>query len=95
MYITKITVENFQSYYKKNTINLEKKLNLLLGTIGAGKSKLFNAFYWNFYSEIYKTENGWNPVNSSNFLSIFNKLSLKESEKNETLTAKVELFLNS
>lgn len=95
MYLTKINVENFQSYYKKNTISLEKRLNLLLGTIGAGKSKLFNAFYWNFYSEIYKTENGWNSVNSSNFLSIFNKLSLKESGINETLTAKVELFLNS
>jgi DNA repair exonuclease SbcCD ATPase subunit len=95
MYITKITVENFQSYYKKNTISLEKNLNLLLGTIGAGKSKLFNAIYWNFYSEIYKTENGWNSVNSSNFLSIFNKLSLKEINKGETLTVKVELLISS
>lgn len=95
MYITKITVENFQSYYKKNTISLEKKLNLLLGTIGAGKSKLFNAVYWNFYSEIYRTENGWNSVNSSNYLSIFNKLSLKETGIGETLIAKVELYLCS
>lgn len=95
MYITKITVENFQSYYKKNAISLEKHLNLLLGTIGAGKSKLFNAIYWNFYSEIYKTENGWNSVNSSNFLSIFNKLSLKEISIGETLTAEVELLISS
>ena len=73
MHLTKISIENFQSYYKKNTISLEKHLNLLLGTIGAGKSKLFNAFFWNFYSEIYKTDNGWNTVSSSNFLSIFNK----------------------
>lgn len=95
MYITKISVENFQSYYKKNTVVLEKNLNLLLGTIGAGKSKLFNAFFWNFYSEIYKTDSGWNSVNSSNFLSVFNKLSLKETAEDETLTAKVELFLSS
>ena len=95
MYITKISVENFQSYYKKNTLPLEKNLNLLLGTIGAGKSKLFNAFFWNFYSEIYKTDSGWNSVDSSNFLSVFNKLSLKETAENETLTAKVELYLNS
>lgn len=95
MYITKITVENFQSYYKQSTISLEKNLNLLLGTIGAGKSKLFNAFYWNFYSEIYKIENGWISINSSNFLSIFNKLSLKETGNGEPLTAKVELFLTS
>lgn len=95
MYITKITVENFQSYYKKNSVSLEKNLNLLLGTIGAGKSKLFNAFYWNFYSEIYKIDNGWNSINSSNFLSIFNKLSLKETGKGETVTAKVELFISS
>lgn len=93
MYLTKIVIENFQSYYKNNLINLEKNLNLLLGTIGAGKSKLFNAFFWNFYSEIYKTENGWNAINSSNFLSIFNKLSLKETSEGETLTLKVELNL--
>jgi DNA sulfur modification protein DndD len=95
MYIKKITAENFQSYYKQNTISLEKKLNLLLGTIGAGKSKLFNAFYWNFYSEIYKTDNGWNTITSSNYLLIFNKLSLKETDIGEKLTAKVELYISS
>jgi DNA sulfur modification protein DndD len=95
MFIKKITAENFQSYYKQNTISLEKKLNLLLGTIGAGKSKLFNAFYWNFYSEIYKTDNGWNTITSSNYLLIFNKLSLKETGIGEKLTAKVELFISS
>lgn len=92
MHLTKIAVENFQSYYDKSSISLKNNLNLLLGTIGAGKSKLFNAFYWNFFGEIYKTEDGWCTVDSSNFLSIFNKKSLKEAIENERI--KVEVVLN-
>lgn len=95
MYLTKIVIENFQSYYDKSPIDLESNLNLLLGTIGAGKSKLFNAFYWNFYGEIYKTENGWCSIDSSNFLSIFNKKSLKETLENQTVKAKVVLNIKS
>ncbi len=95
MYLTKIVVENFQSYYDSSSINLEKNLNLLLGTIGAGKSKLFNAFYWNFFGEIYKTENGWCTVGSSNFLAVFNKKVLKETQENENIKVKVVLSIKS
>ncbi len=95
MYLTKIMVENFQSYYDKSVINLGKNLNLILGTIGAGKSKLFNAFFWNFFGEIYKTEDGWISVDSSNFLSVFNKMSLKETEENESIKAEVELHIKN
>lgn len=95
MYLTKIAVENFQSYYDKSSINLENNLNLLLGTIGAGKSKLFNSIYWNFFGEIYKTENGWCTIDSSNFLSVFNKKILKETLEKETIKAKVILNIQS
>lgn len=95
MYLTKIIVENFQSYYDSSPINLESNLNLILGTIGAGKSKLFNAFYWNFFGEIYKTENGWCPIGSSNFLAVFNKKSLKETQENENIKVKVVISIKS
>ena len=95
MYLTKIIIQNFQSYYDKSEINLQKNLNLVLGTIGVGKSKLFNAFYWNFYNEIYKTQHGWINIGSLNFLSVFNKMKLKEAEENEIVKALVELHIVS
>lgn len=91
MYLKKIITENFQSYYDKNSISIEKKLNLILGTIGSGKSKLFNAFYWNFFGDIYKYQDGWISISLSNFLSVFNKKILKDAEINETVKAKVVL----
>ena len=95
MHLTQITIENFQSYFDRSSINLNKNLNLLLGTIGAGKSKLFNAFYWNFFGEIYRTENGWCSIDSSNFLSIFNKKSLKDALENDKVKAEVVLNVKS
>ena len=95
MYLKKISIENFQSYYDKSSMLIEKQLNLILGTIGSGKSKLFNAFYWNFFGDIYKYQDGWMPVNHSNFLSIFNKKSLKEAEIDDIIKAKVVLHIHS
>lgn len=93
MYITKIIIENFQSYYGKQELSLDKNLNLVLGTNAAGKSKLFNAFYWNFFGEIYKINDGWCPVDMRNFLAIFNKMKLKESEENDIVKATSEIHL--
>ncbi len=96
MYIEKINIENFQSYYDKVTdIDFNKRLNLVLGTIGAGKSKLFNSFYWTFYNEIYKTEEKWVEINGNNFLSVFNKKVLNEAELNDKVSASAELFIVS
>jgi DNA sulfur modification protein DndD len=59
MIIKKITVENFQSYHGKQTIEFSKGLNLIIGNGGKGKSKLFNAFYWVLFGKIYITDIGW------------------------------------
>ncbi len=91
MIISKARIKNFQSYYEITDFNLEKGLNLFLGPIGAGKSKLFNAFYWCFYDEMYKTDYGWLPVDSRNFLSIFNKKALLEADVNDIIESCVEL----
>ncbi len=59
MFIKNITIENFQSYYGRQTIEFEKGLNLVIGKGGKGKSKLFNAFYWVLFGKIYITDVGW------------------------------------
>ncbi len=59
MIIKNISVENFQSYYSKQTIEFSDGLNLVIGNGGKGKSKLFNAFYWVLFGKIYITGLGW------------------------------------
>jgi len=96
MYLKKIQIENFQSYYGKDEeLPFDKNLNLILGTIGAGKSKLFNAFYWNLFGDIYKNQGGWVHVDSSNFLCVFNKKSLKETEVNDIVKVSVKLEIKA
>lgn len=95
MIISKARIKNFQSYYDNTEVNLQNGLNLFLGTIGAGKSKLFNAFYWCFYDEIYKTDSGWLDINSRNFLSVFNKKCLLDAEIDDVLECCVELTVES
>jgi DNA sulfur modification protein DndD len=95
MIISKVKIKNFQSYYDNTEVNLQKGLNLFLGTIGAGKSKLFNAFYWCFYDEIYKTDSGWLDINSRNFLSVFNKKCLLDADENDVIECCAELTVKS
>jgi len=59
MIIKNITIENFQSYHGKQTLEFSKGLNLIVGNGGKGKSKLFNAFYWVLFGKIYITDIGW------------------------------------
>lgn len=59
MRINTITINNFQSYYGEQLIEFSDGLNLIIGNGGTGKSKLFNAFYWVLFGEIYITSEGW------------------------------------
>ncbi|MFW6311404.1 MAG: AAA family ATPase, partial [Nanoarchaeota archaeon] len=58
MNIKSISLENFQCYSgeaTKNTFEFKKGLNIIIGDNGAGKSKLFDAFYWVLDDKIYDT----------------------------------------
>lgn len=63
MIIRNITIENFQSYYNSQTVHFSEGLNLIVGNGGKGKSKLFNAFYWVLFGDIYITDLGWHSTN--------------------------------
>ena len=53
MLIKNLTIQNFQSYYGVTSIDFSIGLNLIIGNGGKGKSKLFNAFYWVLFGDIY------------------------------------------
>lgn len=63
MIIRNLIIENFQSYYDITSLDFDKGLNLIIGNGGKGKSKLFNAFYWVLFGEIYITDFGWCKTN--------------------------------
>lgn len=59
MLIKSLSMKNFQCYsgdHIKNTLNFTSGINLIIGNNGAGKSKLFDAFYWLLKDEIFDSE---------------------------------------
>lgn len=101
MTINSITINNFQSYYKEETLEFGKGLNLIIGNGGKGKSKLFNAFYWVLFGDIYITSEGWCstaglPGSSHNSLhryEFINKKALSEARIGDVVPCSVILEL--
>ena len=101
MTINSITINNFQSYFDEETIEFGKGLNLIIGNGGKGKSKLFNAFYWVLFGDIYITSEGWCstaglPGSSHNSLhryEFINKKALSETKIGDVVPCSVILEL--
>lgn len=59
MNINQISMKNFQCYvgdHERNCFKFKEGLNLVIGNNGGGKSKLFDAFYWVLYDEIFNSD---------------------------------------
>jgi len=53
MILKSITLINFQCYFGEVTFEFKEGLNLVIGDNGAGKSKLYDAFYWVLYDRVF------------------------------------------
>ena len=51
MIIHKIQICNFRSYYKSNTFEFGKGLNLIIGSNGDGKTTFYEALEWLFRTD--------------------------------------------
>ncbi|UQA77578.1 AAA family ATPase [Sphingobacterium siyangense] len=56
MIIRKIELENFMCYSGKNCITFSEGINVVIGDNGYGKSKLYDAFYWVMYDQVFVSE---------------------------------------
>jgi DNA sulfur modification protein DndD len=56
MIITKIELTDFMCYAGYNAFEFKEGLNVIIGDNGYGKSKLFDAFHWVLYNEIFIPE---------------------------------------
>lgn len=57
MVINSITLTNFQCYYGVVKFEFKEGLNVVIGDNGAGKSKLYDAFYWVLYDQVFDSLN--------------------------------------
>jgi len=57
MVINSITLTNFQCYYGVAKFEFKEGLNVVVGDNGAGKSKLYDAFYWVLYDQVFESLN--------------------------------------
>mgnify|MGYP003594730841 CR=1 FL=1 len=56
MIIKEIYIENFMCYSDKNRIPFDEGINVIIGDNGYGKSKLYDAFYWVLYDQVFVAE---------------------------------------
>lgn len=56
MKLKNLVIENFRSYYGENSIEFGENLTLILGGNGDGKTTLFDAMEWLFFTPSMKTE---------------------------------------
>lgn len=56
MIIEKIELENFMCYSGKNSMDFKEGINVIIGDNGYGKSKLYDAFYWVMYDQVFVPE---------------------------------------
>jgi DNA sulfur modification protein DndD len=56
MIIEKIEIENFMCYAGTNSMEFTEGINVIIGDNGYGKSKLYDAFYWVMYDQVFVPE---------------------------------------
>lgn len=56
MIIEKIEIENFMCYSGMNSMEFTEGINVIIGDNGYGKSKLYDAFYWVMYDQVFVPE---------------------------------------
>lgn len=95
MYVKEIRLQNFQSYYgPDNALVFSEGLNVVVGSINKGKSKLFDAFYWVLFGDIFITGGNW--INTNNLparSSFINDRARFLAQPGEVVEVAVELVL--
>src|SRR5437763_1191824 len=56
MIIEKIELDNFMCYAGKQSMDFCEGINVVIGDNGYGKSKLYDAFYWVMYDQVFVPE---------------------------------------
>ena len=94
MIINYISMRNFQCFYgphESNTVTFSDGINIIIGDNGHGKSKLWNAFYWALYDEIFDSDRERFVTTRQSGESIFSDRAKKECAVEEFVKAEIKL----
>lgn len=92
MYLQKLTIYNFRSYYGKKEFVFSRHLNLILGSNGDGKSTFFDALGWALTPD-YALQRGEDGLDETSLVSAKMFRELSEGQQGRVLVA-VELRNN-
>lgn len=88
MKILKIKLENFACFLDEE-FEFNSGLNVISAKNGAGKSQLFNAFYWTLFGQIYDRKDGFIEADSDSLVPDYFKLDEAPEEFKTKVTIKL------
>lgn len=94
MIIESIALKNFQSYFgelNENTFKFTSGINIVTGENGAGKSKLFDAFYWILNDKIFSSDKREFISTAEYKDKIISDKAKENCQIEDTITSEVEL----
>lgn len=92
MFIQRIEIENFLSYYGKINFDFDLGPTIIIGQNNTGKSKLFDAFNWALYDRAFKTrEEKWDLTKDWG-AELVNHLAKKECTNGKTVECAVSIL---
>jgi DNA sulfur modification protein DndD len=94
MIIKKIEINNFMCYAGENCFDFTEGLNLIIGDNGYGKSKLFDAFYWVLYDQVFVSEQKSFQYTSSVKSNIVSDKAKREASDDQLITSVKITFYN-
>jgi DNA sulfur modification protein DndD len=98
MIINSITLKNFQCYYGEhlsNQFEFERGVNLIVGDNGAGKSKLYDAFYWVLYDQIFLSDTREFVTTAKYGEKLISDKATRECEIGNTITTEVTIWAST
>lgn len=96
MIINSLSMKNFQCYYGEhadNKLKFKRGINIIIGNNGHGKSKMFDAFYWVIYDQIFQSDQRV-FVDTSNYLeNLISDKAKRECAVGQSVSAEVILLV--
>ena len=94
MLINSISMRNFQCFYgshEKNKIEFNDGINFIIGDNAQGKSKLWDAFYWVLYDQIFNSDTRKFNFTRQYGVKLISDKAKKESNVGDDLICEVKL----
>ena len=94
MIIDTISIKNFQCYYGDgNSFSFKSGVNIIIGENGAGKSKLWDAFYWVLWDQIFQSDQRRFVPTKAYGEHLFSMRAKAETEVGDTLECSVSMIV--